>query len=494
VVIGLVTLPQYAITWDEPENFSAGRRTLSFYLAFDPGSLAGSPPKLGRALPFRDDMLLERYPPFASGIASFLSLLLSEKTHILHPVAAHHVGVVLLSAAGVAAAFLIAFGFTGSTGAGLVASLALGFHPQYFAHAHNNIKDAPGAAMAALGLLSMMMVLKRKTPGAVIAAGIVIGLAAATKFHGILLVPIGALAVTYAHPKRPVRLALYFAFCMAAFLAAWPWIGLDPVVHAGKIVRYVSEVGRGMPIVFRGEFYQAGVTAPWYYGPATLILTTPIPLLVLTLLGVIGVCVKYIRPALRIGVLLFFLWLGIFLIRMMLPGQVVYNAARQGMEAYVGFAVLAGIGWHTAVNVGKARAIRFWIILGVVVHLLWIHITLHPYQATYYNRLAGTFREASERFEFDYWGFSLGEMVTWINQNRGDTGSIDTNWVGMDRSFFPGNTHRVVSFDNDAAYVILPHANNFFEGAVRYWKERGTLLYTVARNGADIGYIFVTGK
>lgn len=475
LAIGLATLSDYSITWDEPENFSVGRRTLSYFLKGDGGALKGLPPTIALPLPFRDDGHLERYPPFAATIASLVSLVVAETFPIIHPVTAHHAAVVGITAIGVVSVFGITYILTQSVAAGVWSAIFAGFHPLVFGASHNNIKDAPSLAILSLGLLCILLASKKETVRWALVSGVVGGIALSTKLTGLYLIPMALMLLRK-------RMVWYLVGFVLAVGIAWPWMRMDPMAHMASIMLYVNEVGRGLPVMLFGEVYDAGNTAPWYYALTYFVLTTPLPILALSVLGTMTSPRNALLP---------FVWLVMSLGRTMLPHAIVYNGIRQSLDVFAPMAVLAGIGWHVVSKRVRAPVVTL-LGFGIVAHLFWISIVLHPYQSLYYNALAGDFKSVPEKYEFDYWGSSLGEMVRWVNTNGSQGATIDTNWITIDPSLFPGNAARFAT--ESATYVLLPNSKNYFEGAINYWHEKGTLVYTVRRMGADIGYVFQTSR
>ena len=52
------------------------------------------------------------------------------------------------------------------------------------------------------------------------------------------------------------------------------------------------------------------------------------------------------------------------------------------------------------------------------IYFLFIFFSLTPYHYTYLNRFNGNFPDASKRFENDYWGLSIKELVYKIEKNK----------------------------------------------------------------------------
>ena len=74
--------------------------------------------------------------------------------------------------------------------------------------------------------------------------------------------------------------------------------------------------------------------------------------------------------------------------------------------------------------------------------------SLTPYQYTYLNKLNGNFSEASKRFENDYWGASLKELVNKIKKS----------------DYFNSNNYFKIAYcgiNNDTINYYLKRIENF---------------------------------
>ena len=62
---------------------------------------------------------------------------------------------------------------------------------------------------------------------------------------------------------------------------------------------------------------------------------------------------------------------------------------------------------------------HFWtIILISFLYFLYNFFILTPYHYVYLNKFNGDFSESSKKFENDYWGVSMKELINKINKNK----------------------------------------------------------------------------
>lgn len=477
------------ITWDEPENYYVGRVYLNMLTGQD----------IPQALPYRADSHWERYPPFAITIASAFSWIVSETLNLSESIDAHHIAVIGFGALAAVATYGVARELGVSLYGAVIASVVLFFSPVFFGHVHTNPKDIPQSALFTLAIYAGLVAVRKKTYTAYVCAGVVWGCALATKFNA-LFVPaiLGLWFLLKHHTHTPGvwvkylrHIVLYGCIGLITLIILWPWLVLDPMKHVGQIVQYIGEVGRGLNVLFFGQLYSAGVDVPWWYAPTMVIVQTPLVLLFFVLIGILW-------ASIRKRIFLPVVWLIVVFARYIDPRVIIYNGARHVMEVFPAMALLIGMGVQEIWD-RFPRSLRYPRVLitgAILTSLLLPIISLHPYEAMYYNELVGGVASASKNFDFDYWGFSVGELVTRVNAIEKDKARrVYILWLGFPAAYFPANKLQFVTTEAEQAdYVIIPNSRNFFDGATAYWKQHGRLVYTVRRGGADIGYLFATTK
>ncbi len=509
LVIGCLTIHDYNITWDEPENFMIGRIYFNAYLhplsdiLAHPTTLPIPPP-----LPFRTETHYERYPPFADTLASITSFALGERAKLLDPIAAHHLTAVIFGSLAILTTGLITVELTESPIAAIVAALALATYPLFIGLSHTDIKDVPGAAMFTLTIYTILRAIKKKSYITTLIAGMTWGMALATKvsntFAPVVIAVTLLLTMRVWHRRllhQSINHVVLFSLAGGtSLLAAWPWLITDTIPHLLLIYQYINEVGRGLPVLFAGRVYHAGIDTPWYYAPVSIAVVTPIPMLLAAILG-IGVSIhrqknEQGKPLLLLPVV----WVCIILTRYLFPSITVYNGIRQFLEVIPAIAILTGIGVGWIIRKFGTMTRFSPILTALTLAVLFIptarnDVVLHPYEMLYFNRMSGGIQKASTTYEFDYWGFSAGELVKRVNalpEVQGKT--VNINWLDFPSWYFPDNRLTFVPSDASPDYVIVPHSENFFVGAKTYWDTHGRRLYTITRVGAEVGYLYEAVK
>jgi hypothetical protein len=514
LVLGIGTIRDYGITWDEPENFFIGRVYLNVFLYHDIRFLNGERAlTLPPALRFREDYHLERYPPFAVTIASVFSYFLAETLHIFHTVDAHHISIIFFAGIGVAATYAIILEITGSLLLGIFGGLALLGYPAFFGLMHNDVKDVPLLSLYTLSVFFFIRLIKHRSIKDLICLSISTACATATKFNGVFLgvlylcsMPIIWRRLLFT--KKYIRFLIVFFILggilgLAFLFLLWPWLVLNPVLHGAQINQYVHEVGRGLSVYFGRKTYMAGITVPWYYAPVLLIYQAPLILLGFAMIGFIASFLSLAsRTASHRVRGIAFLWIIVSLVRYLHPYVIVYNGIRHFMEVLPALVICAVLGVevvskHIIQLIPKLFPRRQFFLCCIMfvclIQVFVVDVRMHPYQMLYFNELAGGVKKASQNYDFDYWGFSARELVNYLNTIDHDPKKTFTvQWIGFLAEYFPNN--HLATAETHADYIIIPQSIDYFSGAFGYWLQHGTLLRVAKADGASVGYLFATKK
>jgi len=195
----------------------------------------------------------------------------------------------------------------------------------------------------------------------------------------------------------------------------------DPIGLVSLAFDSASDFSRwGGTVFYMGEIFSKarGYGLPWHYLPVMLIVTTPIIILVLSLIG----CIKLGRAVglkkkeaftlqSPTGIILLIAVFG--LVSMLVPVLTqsnVYNGWRHLYYVYGGVIILAVIGakWLLSSKVKWFRAAAaVCIAMSLCSVAVWT-VQNHPYQYVYYNELAGS--HPADKFETDYWNISVASI------------------------------------------------------------------------------------
>ena len=421
------SLPLYNVTWDEAlGDYFFGERYLSYFTSFDPAYLEfdADPyppthtPDLGLS-PFRNRPW--EYYPVANVLAAATSKVLAS-TVGLDPFDGYHALNLWLSA--IFIAFWLPFLhrryglLAATTGTALLLTA-----PRVFGHLMANIKDFPLAVFFALTCIAFLAAYEAGSTRGLALAGVLWGLALGVKANALFLPGIVVAVVLLGRTPEPWRgqkpklfgvLTLAGGLGVLTLLIAWPYLWGDPIGRALQHFEYIA---------LRGNF-----TRPESFAPVleAILLTTPLPLLALSVLGSILCLQRAIQERDRLSIL-WLAWVAVVLGRYLPPQAVNFDGVRHFLELFPALTALAGIALAWIVQQLSARLSRPSpkALSGVLLTLTllpgtWSTLTSHPFQIAWWNSLTGGTSGAHARNlpqAGDYWGTSYRLGIEWLNQN-----------------------------------------------------------------------------
>jgi Dolichyl-phosphate-mannose-protein mannosyltransferase len=318
--------------------------------------------------------------------------------------------------------------------AGLAALLLLALCPTFYGHMFMNPKDAPFAVamvILMLGLVRLAEEYPHPSPRTILIVGLGAGLSIGSRI-------LGGLALVYAlagfvplfvdeirsHGAREAgRRFLHVLYVLMPGLILgylvmgliWPW----SIMEADNPFQALTYFSHFFEKPWKEMFDGALVSVPdmpWSYLPTLFALQLPEVLLGLSIAGVIGAFVVLPRgdvTARRKTILLMLAFAATLpLLIAMVKRPALYNGIRHFIFVIPPMAALAGTAFAWGINwLGDTR--RSWQPAAVTLFAFGLllplgeMIRLHPYQYTHFNHIAGTVREADDRFMLDYWGLAL---------------------------------------------------------------------------------------
>lgn len=292
---------------------------------------------------------------------------------------------------------------------GLLAGAIAALLPPLVAHGQIVGHESPTLMWWTLAmLLALTAGASRKR---LVALGVVIGLAAASRFVNGLVAPL-ALAVVLLD-ERTVRRDLWIlpAAALATFYAVWPRLWLHPIGALQESLHKLSQTHSPEP--FLGT-----VTAhpPPTYFLVYLFATLPIGVLV-------GL---FAWPRRDKATLVTALWL-------LVPLGVAFSPVRQDGVRYVipclaALALASAAGWdRLARRFDKYPAIAGALVIYLVVTL----VRIHPYYLDYFaEQVGGTHTVQAHRwFETAWWGEGVDRAVTYVNEHAAAGAKVDRDCI-----------------------------------------------------------------
>lgn len=489
LTLGLLgaTLTDPGITWDEPHYFASARLQARWV---DTLVRQGPAIALERETVFEMwdwDHYHNPHPPvYKEGMA----LTWRATRGFASPLFGFRLFPALLFSAMVTAAFLWATAAWGGV-AGVGAALAILLSPRLFGHAHIGATETPLAVFWFLTTAAGWWAVERRRSAGWVVAGIGWGLAAGTKFTGLVVgVPVLAWALWRAPRKALKGGTLAGVVMIVVFFLLNPMLWVDPGSFLGTWFWESLHREAYAPI---STFYQGllyGFDVPWHHVFVMTAAVTPLGILALAGVGV-AVGLRRVEPAalLALGVVVF-VWL-----LMLTPRAPHHNGIRQFISLFPFLGMLAGYGlkW-TGDRSGPSG-------MALVAALVFVPAAAglarsHPFYLSYYGEAVGGLAGADARgFERTYWMDAVTvEVLNWMNRELPEDASVHVlgQPLALQLNQAYGRARPDLRFVDDpsAEYYLIP-MNDFVIGdALRESIRHANPLFEVRRDGVPLVAIY----
>ena len=405
LLVGVLSVGQIGITWDEPNYFTSSYSYLSWF-----GHVATEPSDWWASI----DRFWEQSheaPPFfklwAGLFAGGAALVFgTEDLALLGD--AYRMGSYALFLLSTYAAFRFLRGEFG-VAAAWGAALSMPLIPVLFGFARLGQLDGAVASMYLLAALAMHRMLTRGGGSLTVGAGSLLGLAFATKLNVFPLVPAALLwAAIY---RREAFLRLFASYCVGivVFFGIWPWLWRDPFGRTWEFLTWTAGLQNERFAYYLGQWW-AG--APFHYPPVALVALVPLAVAVAAVVGVVRLMGESGRPA--AGWILLNLAL---IVAVAGSGLVpIYGGPRQFLAAFPLWALCAGvgIGWIASkLRLRPAATLAAYTVLSLP-GIVW---TGTANSLEYYGEAVGLIPGArSLGFETTYLADTYEPAVEWVSE------------------------------------------------------------------------------
>lgn len=426
-VIGLMVTPDYGMPWDEPTEMAALGTNIREYIGFFRGE-DKEPEKSATGIRFPDqETTLEIdhgqsvYYPISP--VFFFDLGTDgprELSLIIHGY------IFFLFMMGVIGLYFIATFLTKSWKYGIVSSLFLYLSPRFFAEGHYNSKDIVSMAMLILCFWFYIRFMESKKLkyitlfalfSAISANMRIVGFA----FFGLAVAFYIIMLITCKKMDRKNLLlgilstALFFAFYFLLTPVAWK----DPVSFISYTFSRSSNFSAWSGVVYyMGQSYRP---VPWHYIPVMFAITSPILIVILTVIGNLTTLISIVRTKITKifeGDLKYYLMSQIFVWTFlgyaMIRQPILYNGWRHFYFLYGFLIILAMHGLKQIFDYLKDKEKRKRLVAVIIsLQLIVSGVTIvlvHPNEIVFYNMFAGS--DPGSRFEMDYWNVNMINALT----------------------------------------------------------------------------------
>jgi Dolichyl-phosphate-mannose-protein mannosyltransferase len=318
--------------------------------------------------------------------------------------------------------------------AGLAALLLLALCPTYYGHMFMNPKDAPFAVamiILMMGLVRLAEDYPDPSPRTILIVGLGAGLSIGSRVLGglaliyalVAFVPLWLEDMRMQGPRETVRRFIHVVFVLLPGLLLgyfvmgliWPW----SIIKLGNPFNAVTYFSHFFEKPWKEMFDGALVSVPdmpWSYLPTLFALQLPEVLLALFIAGLVTAVLALPRadvPARRKTIYLLLTLAATLPIAIAIVKRpALYNGIRHFVFVIPPMTVLGGIAFAKGMSWLKDNRVSWQpvalaaFVFGLALPLAEM-IRLHPYQYAHFNYIAGTVREADDRFMLDYWGLAL---------------------------------------------------------------------------------------
>lgn len=492
ITVHLLIINDYGFTWDFHFHFFGGGKLLGYsWQQLEPRILpyVEPDPRFAWSLPYGAIMSI---PPVASYLF-FYKLL-----HILPQDSSYHLPIILWGIGGI----LALYGFLKEAihkHVAVFAAIFLATMPRFFGDMHNNMKDVPSATIFAVNMWLLWRLVKHKRVTDLLLAIVGFAVAFNVKINSIFIPIVFAvwLILLRIFHKKNLSFAIYhlsFVYFIAAPLAAfllWWVFWSNPIAQLDHAYRTFAIGTNNIEVLLNGNWYCSGRNVPWYYPLWYLTITTPIPILLFFLIGLMSL-IRRIRP---IGILLL-LWFFLPLTRYLLPHIGVIDGIRHFEEVLFPLAAIAAIGFDLIIRqISRIRLIGPILLFFTLFSLLFPLYSYHPFQITYFNKLVGGVNGAFGKYDLDYWGGSQKHAVLWINDHAPDNAKVHIVMAAdiAGKYLRPDLLTNLNKYGyDDSDYVILLNRQSFlyrFAYAYEYLLHH-TPTHTITVHNAPLVWIF----
>lgn len=499
VLVGVLTFRDYGVSWDEPDYYRYGELTSDFYAHGDRSFESfGNLSLYGPVVP-----LLQ------AGVADVVQPAPTDRIPLAHLVN------YLIFVSGVAALYQLLVFQTRSWRWALLGAAFLVLSPRFFSHAFVNPKDSPFLALMTISMCLLVHYLESRRRWLLVLLGLATGLLVDIRVVGLVMVAlaVGALALDaraegsqrWLH-RTLVPTWIFLGVLLPVVLVAWPYLWHDPIDRFGEALSTMSQfTGGPQRMFFRGQLVSI-LSPPRSYVPVWIAISTPTPYLALAGVGLVASLRRnpwrlYRERSRSRHHVLYAAWLLGPVLLVVIRGSAVYDEWRHLNFVYPALIIFAVAGaqacwgWLRPRLPGWRGPVIFGAALGACLGGVALSmVRLHPYEAVYFNWLAGGTGGASHQYEMDYWGLSYREgLEELLQRHPGET--LDVYVCTLPGALSAqvledGSRLRYVTDPAQADFALCaPRAGDLATGADRAYLQEHPTVMTVRRDGAVLLWV-----
>lgn len=402
LLVGLVLVDDYGLSWDEPRSRLNGYVTANYLLRNDPTLFT-----------YEDRQYGPVFEVALFGAEKLVGLTDSRAIYLVR-----HGLTFLLFWIGAVAFYHLARILLMSRLWGLVAAIFLLLSPRIFAHAFYNSKDIPVMVMFILSALTFTHYWEKPGSKRLLVHALACALLVDIRIVGVIA-PILTAGILLARGEREkkrqtsLHLGMFFASIGGLIVLFWPWLWTNPLGH----FRQAFELMRSFPweraVLYWGSDYLAR-NLPWHYLPVWIGISTPLLYLGSFFIGFTVVVSKLIHKPKKETLSWWIVgWLLLPLVAVLVLRPVLYDGWRQLFFIYPALLLVAASGLQWLDKKMNAHWLVIGLILMGMLEPLGFIVKNHPHEYVFFNLLSKRLA-ATRQFELDYWGLSYRQGLEYI--------------------------------------------------------------------------------
>lgn len=509
-VIGLLTVGGYGIYLDQSLEQEILYMNFKEYLLHLPGNFSNLISQLTNAGIPEISASIE----MDHGCAVFYPLFplwFLEKISPFACVVIRYIYTFLITFSGICSLYFLGDDLFKSKSCAAVMALLFFLSPRMFAEMHYNNKDVVMLSLCFSLFYFGWKLREDITFKNVFMLAFVGAFAANTKIIGVFFFGMtGLFVLLYYLLNRKCTFKVWKNVFLCIFLFLGIFIAITPACWNDIIGYFVYLFGNAVNynlwndyVLFNGKRIQHEYTGiPRKYLPTMILLTTPICILMLSVVGYFKIFISAIKSK---GKALFecegfilacAITVGIPLMVGIVMATPVYNGWRHFYFAYSAIILGAGYCYYWLEKLSRKYALRS---LAVYLAVLAIGIAInYPQEHSYFNILVG--KDMENRYELDYWDVSMREALEWISdeEDYASVGTLNnpTMW-GVQETIYALPAKIKMDFDlknnwEEAEYVIVNpgYAYLYSVEQYQYVRENYKMVYQIKSYGNIINEIY----
>jgi hypothetical protein len=392
VGLAMLTVTDYGIASDVANYFGSSLRQLGWAGEFIDNLRLGRP-----TASFATDEVYEYWrwnlariphPPLSRELGGLTWLL----THRwLDAMTAYRLAVMLCYGVLVGWVTVFTFWAARSRLAGLIAGLAALSYPVLFAHGHLAHTDLFVATFWFLAAASLTVYVRTLRTGWLVASGLLLGAAIATKFSAILLAPVLVFWLVLKRPAQAAGVLLLVGAAALMFFAANPVLWVSPNVGIQDFLGAGLDRATGEMTQLRTEYFgQIHVfRPPWHYAFVWTAIVLPPSFLIGIVPALASVRRNWLVPFCLLN-------MSVLYAALLLPSAPMHDGIRLLLPVLPFQCVLVGVGCARLIDFLEERfsdAGRHWfemlVVIAAIAPAAASSVQSHPYQLSYVNLLVG---------------------------------------------------------------------------------------------------------